>query len=125
VSSILQFVCLFGSLPFSTLGTISMLQRWFFRGGPEAEHRADGLFAIADLLLAAAFALMRLWPLAAFFALLGIVLAVNWWRKRKRRKRSPKAMGAKSRALLAALVRKAREAARPRPVLRPLPGGAQ
>ena len=47
--------------------------------------------------------------------------AYLWWRKRKRRKRAPRAYGAKSRALVQALVRRAREQARPRPVLRPLP----
>jgi len=54
----------------------------------------------------------------------GIALAIWWWRKRKDRKRALKAYGAKSRARLVALVRKARESARPRPVLRPVPGGA-
>ena len=44
-----------------------------------------------------------------------------WWRKRRRRKRAPRAYGAKSRALIQNLVRRAREQARPRPVLRPLP----
>ena len=58
---------------------------------------------------------------AASFA---TALAVWWW-KRKRRDRAPKMYGAKSRALVAALVRRAREAAKPRPVLRPVPGGAR
>ena len=48
-----------------------------------------------------------------------------WWRRRKRRDRAPRAYGAKSKARIAALVRKARQAARPRPVLRPVPGGAR
>lgn len=47
-----------------------------------------------------------------------------WWWKRRRRDRAPKAYGAKSRALVAALVRRAREAAKPRPALRPQPDGA-
>jgi len=47
-----------------------------------------------------------------------------YWRNRRRRHRAPYAYGAKSRARVAALVRKAGEAARPRPVLRPVPGGA-
>lgn len=51
-------------------------------------------------------------------------IAYWWWKRRKRRDRAPRAYGAKSRALIAALVRKAREAAKPRPVLRPVPGGA-
>ena len=48
-----------------------------------------------------------------------------WWRRRKRRDRAPHAYGAKSKARIAALVRKARQAARPRPVLRPVPGSAR
>ena len=52
-----------------------------------------------------------------------IGLAIWWWR-RKDRKRAAKALGYKSRALLAAVVRRAREAARPRPVLQPQRGGA-
>jgi hypothetical protein len=59
-------------------------------------------------------------PAAAFDALLlAAVLAVLWvswrrWRKGKRRLRD--ALGAKSRALRDALVRKSRESAQPRPV---------
>ena len=55
-----------------------------------------------------------------------IILAVFlWWLSRRRRRRAPKPAGYKARALIAAIVRKAREAARPRPVLRPVPGGAR
>lgn len=99
--------------------------RWIFTRDEEAMHRVDGAGAISGSLLAVFFALAGLTPLAALMALFAIWCAWDWWRKRKRRKRtSPKALGAKSRALVAALVRRAREAARPRPVLRPLPGGA-
>lgn len=47
--------------------------------------------------------------------------AYLWWRKRKRRKRAPRAYGAKSRALVDAVVRKMRQERQPRRVLRPLP----
>lgn len=47
-----------------------------------------------------------------------------WRRGRRGRRRAPRAYGAKSRALVAVLVAKARDAARPRPVLRPVPGAA-
>lgn len=47
-------------------------------------------------------------------------LAFWWWRRKKRRKAAA-LVGAKSRALRDAIVRKAREVARPRPVLRPVP----
>jgi hypothetical protein len=44
-----------------------------------------------------------------------------WWLSRRRRKRAPKAYGAKARALLAKLVRRAREAAPRRVLRRPMP----
>jgi hypothetical protein len=53
------------------------------------------------------------------------VAIVLWWLSRRRRKRAPRAYGAKSAALVAALVAKAREAARPRPVPRLGPAGAR
>lgn len=49
----------------------------------------------------------------------------RYWRRHRRGKRVLRVIGAKSWARLAAVVRKAREAARPRPVLRPAPGGAR
>lgn len=49
-----------------------------------------------------------------------------WWRnRRKDRKRALAALGYKALVAKAALVRKAREAAKPRPVLRPVPGGVR
>ena len=52
-----------------------------------------------------------------------ILAAWLYWRHGRRKDRAPRAYGAKSRALLAAIVRRAREAAKPRPVLRPVPQG--
>lgn len=49
---------------------------------------------------------------------LAVALVIWWWR-RKDRKRAAKALGYKARALVAALVQRAREAAQPRPVLQP------
>jgi hypothetical protein len=66
------------------------------------------------------------WLLAAwmgFCAALNAWMAWEHWNRRKR-KRAAALAGAKSRARVAALVRKAREAARPRKVLRPVRGGA-
>lgn len=66
------------------------------------------------------------WPEAAwmtFLAALNAWFAYGCW-KRHKRKRTAALAGAKSRARIAVLVRKAREAARPRPVLRPVPGGS-
>lgn len=53
-----------------------------------------------------------------------VVAAICWWLSRRKRKRSAKLTGAKSRALLAAVVARMREVAKPRSVLRPVPGGA-
>jgi hypothetical protein len=53
-----------------------------------------------------------------------LAAAVRWWRRRKDRKRALKALGEKSRILIADLVAALRESLRPRPVLRPQPGGA-
>ena len=64
------------------------------------------------------------WVWAGGNAVTGLAAVVAWWLYRRRgRKKAPRAYGAKSRALLAALVRKAREATKPRPVLRPVPQG--
>jgi hypothetical protein len=53
-----------------------------------------------------------------------VLAVVMWWLSRRKRKRSAKLIGAKSRALLAAVVARMRGAAKPRPVLRPVPGGS-
>lgn len=95
-------------------------------GGSEDDlHRSDGLGAIANGLMIPAWTLLHVYWLAGFSAFAALMFAWDWWRRRKRRKRSPKALGAKSRALIAALVRKVRENAKPRPLLRPLPGGVR
>jgi len=52
---------------------------------------------------------------------LGFVVFYCLYRRRPRRKRAPRAYGLKSRERIAALVRKVREAIKPRPVLRPVP----
>ena len=54
-----------------------------------------------------------------------LVAAVFWWWRRKKRRSVTVLLGEKSRLLRAALVRRMRESARPRPVLRPVPGGAR
>lgn len=66
------------------------------------------------------------WPGVATRGTLAAVVLWDWWHTRRKRKdRAPLALGAKGKALRDALVRKAREAAKPRPVLRPAPGGAR
>ena len=91
---------------------------------PAAAHYADGTFAIAGALGAVYYVLEGDLLLAGFFGACAAWLAWLWWRKRKRRDPAARSLGAKSRARLAALVRKAREAAKPRRVLRPIPGAA-
>jgi hypothetical protein len=74
-------------------------------------------------------ALSGLWPscgpMAVAHMLVAAFCAWMWWRgRRKDRRRAGDALGAKSLALLAALARKVREAAVPRPVRMPVPQGA-
>jgi hypothetical protein len=71
-------------------------------------------------------AICRDWLFAASSAASFLLaVAVRWWWRRKDRKRAIKALGEKSRARIADLVAALRESWRPRPVLRPQPGGAQ
>lgn len=65
--------------------------------------------------------LHRWWALPGY---LFWIAAAIWHHTRKRRDRAKVWLGAKSRALRDALVRKARELSQPRPVLRPIPQGA-
>jgi O-antigen/teichoic acid export membrane protein len=87
------------------------------------------LYAAGMGLWSAAWLMAGDWGLAALYGVIAVANAWSWWygrrKRRKRRKRSVRAMGAKSLALLAELCRKARESARPRPMLRPVPGGAR
>ena len=79
---------------------------------------------IGDVMVSAGNFLQRSWFFTVFFGAAAIIIALTLWRRRKR-KRALRQLGAKSRAAIAALVRRAREAAAPRPVLRPVPGGAR
>jgi membrane protein implicated in regulation of membrane protease activity len=86
-----------------------------------------GLNCVADVLLAAVLAAEGLWWLAAWMAVCAVASALmcrDYWNRRKR-KRATALAGAKSRARIAALVARARQAARPRRVLRPVPGSAR
>jgi hypothetical protein len=87
---------------------------------------ADAAVTAGDALLTVWAAAGRNVTLSLFFAALTVLMAficrMNW-RKRKRR-RQLAAIGAKSRARIAAMTARMRE--RPaRPVLRPVPGGAR
>ena len=67
-------------------------------------------------------ALQGQWGAAVFFAAIAAWWAWQWW-NRRRKGRAKAWLGAKSRAVRDALVRKLREARKPRPVLRPAPQG--
>jgi hypothetical protein len=76
------------------------------------------LVTLLDLILLA-------W-LPALLGALNLAIALFlYWFNRRRRDKAKALLGAKSKALRDALVRKQRELARPRPVLRPAPGGAR
>lgn len=109
------------AVPLVFLGIVLVLAS---PSGSEREARGDGLLAIGLGIAAVAEVLNGDWLLAAVNGPAACFAAWLWWRNRKRRDRAPRSYGYKARAALAALVAKARESARPRPVLRPAPGGA-
>lgn len=85
----------------------------------------DLLAGLGEVIWAGADVVAGAWAEAIFSAAVGVWLLWHWWRGRRRRDRAPKLAGYKARAAIAALVAKVRESARPRPVLRPQPGGAR
>jgi hypothetical protein len=87
---------------------------------------SDWLLITGDSLYAAGAFLRGDWAAGAFFAAMAALIAWRWWRRRrKRRRNAPGLAGYKARAALARLAQRARDAAQPRPVLRPAPGGAR
>lgn len=107
-------------LPFAAGWVVLIRMGRVFRGGIPAP--VAGLWGVANTVLIAADVLLgqRWWAVVATVS--AVVCLLTWWRRRKRR-RALAAIGAKSRALRAALVRRMRKAATPRPVLRPQPQG--
>lgn len=91
---------------------------------PSWGHLWYGAWTVFDAALAIVNAIQRDWAWAIWLAVCAIIMGFWRWRNwRKRRKRTLALAGAKSRARLAKLVRRAREAATPRPVLQPVPRG--
>jgi hypothetical protein len=87
-------------------------------------RRAMTRWIISTAMLAGIELALRLWwNFAGASCSLILALAVWWWRKRRDRVKAW--LGAKSRALRDSLVRRARESARPSPVLRPSLRGAR
>jgi len=80
---------------------------------------------VSLVLLTAGDIMLHAWAWAAFAAGLAVMAAWLWWRGgRGKRRRAARELGAKSRALVAGLVARAREGARPRRRPIPVPGGA-
>lgn len=80
---------------------------------------ANGMYGTGAVLLGQ-------WEHAGISAVVVAVVGWHIWRRHRReRKRVAGLLGAKSRALRDVLVRRVREVAKPGPVLRPVPGGAQ
>ncbi len=113
-------LCLAAALPSAAMTWLCqrrpLLALWWF-----------GSLTVFDTAMAALALVEARWALAAVFTACALAAAYEWrkhWRNRKR-KRAAALAGAKSRARIAALVARVREAAKPRRVLRPVPGGAR
>jgi heme/copper-type cytochrome/quinol oxidase subunit 2 len=85
-------------------------------------RRGLWLYLAANGTTAAGALIDRAWLIAA--ANLAVAAVTAWMLWRWRRKRASRAYGAKSRARIAALARKTREAAQPRPIRRLAPQGS-
>jgi len=91
-------------------------------GYPHADGRRYAWWALGDGLTVPGLLVLHAWPAAAMLAALAAWWAWQWW-NRRRKSRAKAWLGAKSKAVRDALVRKLREARKPRPVLRPAPQG--
>ena len=91
------------------------------KGRQWGDGMTDLLMGTGNLAIAAGNFLIHNWIWVGLNGACALWCLIDWWRDRRKRKRALRALGAKSRALLAALARKAREVAQPRPVLRPAP----
>jgi membrane protein implicated in regulation of membrane protease activity len=85
---------------------------------------SDGFLAAAFLACSGYFALTGSRAGSAACAVAAALAAWRWRRNRRRRTGAPRAWGLKSRARVAALAARARDAAMPRPILRPVLGDA-
>lgn len=89
-----------------------------------ADDLVELFLALGNGLFAVQAALERQWAGCAISGAVALLCALLWRRNRRKGKKAPRAYGAKSRALIAAMVARLRETARPRRVLKPVPGGA-
>ena len=109
---------------FFGLGWALVIRQW--RHAPADGFWSCVSFTTGDAFYMAAEIAARNWIVAAFFAVMTVgsaLICLLYWRRRKRRGRLA-AIGAKSKARIAAMTARMRE--RPaRPALRPVPGGAR
>jgi uncharacterized membrane protein YccC len=107
------------SHPYEIAGTVVVLAAMMM---PAISQRTrSAIFAGAFVIFLIGDVLTRQW---ADVAIDVAVIAVNvwtWWKGGGWRRKAAKLLGQKSKALRDALVRRAREVAKPRPVRRPVP----
>lgn len=86
-----------------------------------------GAWAVLSTGLSAVLLAQGQWKWALWMAICAGINGAYWWHhwNRRKRKRAAALVGAKSRARIDAMVRKVRERAAPRRVLRPVPGGVR
>lgn len=89
----------------------------------QAPARFWGRSSVVEGLFIPVFATISWWDAAGQAVAVLIALALWWHSRRMGRKRAASLLGAKSKALRDSLVRRARQAGLPRPVL--IPGGAR
>ena len=107
-------------------GWAYVLNRWIMRQRvPSAPFFVGWFCGCGGLLLANSITWDWRIAVCAGASLAAGIAAWLYWRHRGRKDRTASLASAKGRAIIAALVRRAREAAQPRPVLRPVPGGAR
>jgi hypothetical protein len=110
------------------IGAVLALPGWWLAGRrPEFGYWWYGAWTIIDIGLLVFNIVTGDWGWAAWMAFVTAATAWSWWdsRRKRRRRRAMAAAGAKTRAIRDAMVRKVRQAGRPRPVLRPVPQGAR
>ena len=108
----------------SQVGTLALMRAVTAVGRRTSPALFWAIAAIATLLMVPVVAASLGWWAAAGEGIAFLIaLALWWWSRRKGRKRAAGLLGGKLRALRDALVRRARQAWQPRPVL--VPGGAR
>ena len=110
-------------------GAFAYLLWRFLSAGPRARVRGLRITALTGAALTAVNVFYGVptgfwWPAVAS-GLITVAALIALWHSRRKRRKVMQLLGAKSRAARDALVRRARESARPSPVLRPSLGGTR